>query len=216
MKIFLVLLCSVLIFTNVKADDQKYENAMKKSFSKMNSLSDLNSFLDAANSFERIALAEKDKWLPYYYASYLYAVACFVDTSSDKRDTYLDKADIFISIADSLEPDESEIYTLKGMIAQARLQIDPMNRWMKYGPEADKNFKKAMELNPANPRPEYLIGAGLFYTPVQFGGGSAAAKPFLDSSLKKYNEFIPADEFMPTWGKETVEYFLEQIKQASN
>ena len=56
------------------------------------------------------------------------------------KDIYLNKADKFINIADSLVPNNSEIYTLKGMIAQARMQVDPMNRWQKYGAEATNNF----------------------------------------------------------------------------
>ena len=109
----------------------------------------------------------------------------YLITTTSKKDGYLDKADLFINIADSLEQDDSEIYTLKGMIAQARMQVDPMNRWMKYGAESTSNFNKAMRLDTLNPRPEYLMGVGLFYTPEQFGGGPKTAKPLLEKSLEK-------------------------------
>ena len=166
-----------------------------------------------ANRFERIANAEKDKWLPYYYTSLMYAITCFADTVAEKKDEYLDRADYFINIADSLEPDESEIYVMKGMIAQGRLQIDPMNRWMKYGPISNNNFQKAIELDTLNPRPEYLMGVSLYYTPEQFGGGSNAAKPILEKSLEKYNKFVPDNNLMPNWGRETVETLLKQINE---
>jgi hypothetical protein len=197
------------------ADDSKYEKAMKKNLSKIDSAMNVGSMLDAANGFERIAFAEKDKWLPYYYSAFMLTLASFTDTTADNKDGYLDKADIFINIADSLEEDESEIYVLKGMIAQARMQIDPMNRWMKYGAISNNNFTKAMKLDTLNPRPEYLQGVSLYYTPEQFGGGPAPAKRLLEKSLDKYNQFVPDNDLMPNWGREMTEQMLEQINAES-
>jgi hypothetical protein len=211
MKLFLSVLISFILIGNIKADDDKYMSAMKKNLERLDSLTDLNSFLGAANNFERIALAEKDKWLPYYYASYLYVIASYIDTVKEKKDIYLDKADQLITVADSLHPQESEIYTLKGMSAQARMSIDPMNRWQKYGSVANSSFQTAMDLDTLNPRPEYLLGVGIFYTPEQFGGGPAAAKPYLENSIKKYDLFKPANDLMPRWGRSQVEDMLKRI-----
>jgi hypothetical protein len=91
------------------------------------------------------------------------------------------------------------------------MQIDPMNRWQKYGAEADMNFKKAVAADSLNPRPEYLIGAGVYYTPKQFGGGPENAKPILERSMRKYEQFVPENDLMPKWGKEMVEQLLKQI-----
>jgi len=215
MKIILTLTICFLTAAGVQADDGKYEKAMKTNLSKIDSAMNVGSMLDVANGFERIAFAEKDKWLPYYYASFMLTLASFTDTTADNKDGYLDKADIFINIADSLEEDESEIYVLKGMIAQARLQVDPMNRWMKYGPIANNNFLKAMKIDTLNPRPEYLQGVSLYYTPEQFGGGSAPAKRLLEKSLEKFNLFETDNDLMPNWGREMVEQMLEQINAES-
>jgi len=178
MKIILTMVMCFLTAAGIQADDGKYEKAMKKILSKIDSAQDIGSMLDVANGFERIAFAEKDKWLPYYYSAFMLTLASFTDTTADNKDSYLDKADTFINIADSLEEDESEIYVLKGMIAQARLQVDPMNRWMKYGAVSNNNFSKAMKLDTLNPRPEYLQGVSLYYTPEQFGGGPATANHY--------------------------------------
>ncbi len=215
MKIILTIVICFFAVTGIQGDDTKYEKAMKKNLSVLESEMNLSSMLDAANGFERIAFAEKDKWLPYYYSAYMLTLASFTDTTADNKDGYLDKADIFISIADSLEEDESEIYVLKGMIAQARLQVDPMNRWMKYGAVSNNNFSKAMKLDTLNPRPEYLQGVSLYYTPEQFGGGPAPAKRLLEKSLEKYNLFIPDNDLMPNWGREMTEQMLEQINAES-
>ena len=131
MKILFTLIFCFYTASGLIADDGKYEKAMKKNISMIDSAHDVSSMIDVANRFERIANAEKNKWLPYYYTSLMYTITCFTDTVTEKKDEYLDKADYFIHIADSLEPNESENYVMMGMIAQGRLQIDPMNRYMK-------------------------------------------------------------------------------------
>jgi hypothetical protein len=203
-----------LLFLTVAIADEKYEKEIKKNLGKLDDCKTPNDFIRLANTFERIAVAEKDKWLPYYYSAFVYVLASYSDSSKARKDIYLDKSVEFISIADSLNPNNSEIYTLNGMIAQARMQVDPMSRWQKYGAESDRNFTKAIEIDTLNPRPEYLIGLGIFYTPKQFGGGSTAAKPILEKSLAKFEKFIPLNEIMPNWGKEQVINCLKQINES--
>lgn len=203
-----------LLFLTVAIADDKYDKEMKKNLQKTSECKTPNDFIKLANSFERIASAEKDKWLPYYYSAFMYVLASYSDSSNTRKDIYLDKAVNFNNVADSLQPKNSEIYTLKGMIAQARMQIDPMNRWQKYGAEADRNFTEAMKIDTLNPRPEYLIGVGLFYTPKQFGGGPTTAKPVLERSFRKYEQFVPENDLMPAWGKEEVLQFLNQINES--
>lgn len=215
MKILLTTLLLFLIAIYVNADDDKYREAMQRNLEKIQTAESADQFVAIANSFERIALAEKDKWLPFYYTAMMYTLAGFTDSLNVKKDAYLDKADNFIEIADSLKPDNSEIFTMKGMIAQGRLQIDPMNRWMKYGTLSNNMFLKATELDSLNPRPDYLTGIGIYYTPEQFGGGSKAAKPILERSLEKFNKFEPESELMPDWGREMVEELLNQINKPS-
>ncbi|MEO8232805.1 MAG: hypothetical protein ABI638_11015 [Ignavibacteriota bacterium] len=203
-----------LLFLTVAIADGKYETEMKKNLDKISECKTSNDYLKLANVFERIATAEKDKWLPYYYGSFVAVLASYADSSKITKDIYLDKADKFLNVADSLSPENSEIYTLKGMISQARMQVDPMNRWQKYGAEATNNFTKAMQADSLNPRPEYLIGVGLFYTPQQFGGGPKTAKPVLEKSLMKFEQFVPENDIMPSWGKEQVEEYLKQINES--
>jgi len=203
-----------LLFLTVAIADDKYEKEIKKNLEKIDECKTPNDFIKLANNFERIAVAEKDKWLPYYYSAFTYVLASFADSVNSRKDIYLDKAIKFNEIADSLQPNNSEIYTMKGMISQARMQIDPMNRWQKYGTDATTNFTKAMQIDTLNPRPEYLIGVGTFYTPQQFGGGPTAAKPILEKSLAKFEKFIPENEIMPKWGKEQVVDYLKQINES--
>lgn len=98
------------------------------------------------------------------------------------------------------------------MIASSHMMVDPMTRFMEYGPESQSYIDAAMQQDPSNPRPEYLQGQGLKYTPEQFGGGCATAKPVLQASLDKYNKFVKASDIHPNWGKQRVEMLIGECK----
>jgi hypothetical protein len=63
-------------------------------------------------------------------------------------------------------------------------------------------LEKAIELNENNPRPYYLLGSNLFYTPEAYGGGLAAACPMLKTAKEKFENFAPADSISPDWGED--------------
>ena len=168
--------------------------------------------LDLANKFERIAIAEKTQWLAYYYAALCQVNYTYMEQDKGKIDAIADKATELIDKADALQPNNSEISCIKSMIASAHMMVNPMQRFMEYGPEAQSHIDAAMQQDPTNPRPEYLKGQGLKYTPEQFGGGCATAKPVLQSSLTKYSTFKPASEIHPNWGKPRVEMLISECK----
>jgi len=168
--------------------------------------------LSLANNFERIAVAEKNQWLPYYYAAFCQVNYTYMEQDKSKVDAIADKATALINKADSLQPNNSEISCIKSMIASSHMMVNPMQRFMEYGPEAASNIDAAMQQDPTNPRPEYLKGQGLKFTPEQFGGGCATAKSVLQSSLAKYATFKPASELHPNWGKKRVEQLIGECK----
>lgn len=98
------------------------------------------------------------------------------------------------------------------MIASCHMMVNPMQRYMEYGPESSSNMEKAMQQDPTNPRPHYLKAQGLKYTPEKFGGGCKTAKPELQTALDKYVVFKPASELHPNWGKQQVEMLLVSCK----
>ena len=100
-------------------------------------------------------------------------------------DAIAGKATELIDRADALQPNNSEISCIKSMIASSHMMVNPMQRYQEYGPEAGSYLDAAMQQDPANPRPEYLKGQGLKYTPEHFGGGCETAKPVLHSALAK-------------------------------
>jgi len=192
------------------SQSDKYIAAMKKNLAAIDSsFKNPADLLTLANNFERIATAEKNQWLAYYYAAFCQVNYGFMQQDKDKTDGLADKATDLINKADSLMPNNSEVSCIKSMIASCHMMVNPMQRYMEYGPESNSNMEKAMQQDPANPRPYYLKGQGLMYTPEQFGGGCKTAKPVLQTALDKYNSFTPANELAPTWGKAQVEGLMK-------
>jgi hypothetical protein len=211
-KLFLIAaVCFLVISAN--AQSEKYIASMKSNIAAIDtSFKNPADLLGLANKFERIATAEKNQWLAYYYAALCQVNYTYMEQDKSKIDAIADKASELIDKADVLQPNNSEISCIKSMIASAHMMVNPMQRYMEYGPESQSHLDAAMKQDPANPRPEYLKGQGLKYTPEQFGGGCATAKPVLQSSLDKYNKFTAASELHPNWGKERVEMLIAECK----
>lgn len=192
---------------------EKFINAMQRNLSAIDtSFRNPSNLLGLANHFERIAAAEKNQWLPYYYAAFCQVNYAFMEQDKSKTDPIADKADELIMKADSLMPGHSEISCIRSMIASARLMVNPMQRYMQFGQESEKYLQMAMAQDSANPRPHYLKGQALKYTPEQFGGGCKAAVPYLQAAVDKYDRFKPASDMDPNWGRQQAEKLLSECQ----
>lgn len=210
--LFAAVLILCALFTRAQ-ENGKYIAAMNKNLMAMDdAFKNPASLLALANNFERIAEAEKTEWLPYYYAAFCQVNYGFMDTDKSKTDLIAEKATEFINKADLLNPNNSEISCIKSMIASCHMMVNPMERYMQYGPESSKQLEAAMQQDPANPRPDMLIGQSLKYTPEQFGGGCKTAKVQLESAMKKFETFKPASPLHPNWGKEMTMQILNECK----
>jgi hypothetical protein len=212
MKKLFILTTFVAVALNITAQNPKYIAAMEKHIAALDTTRDAATLQNLANNFERIAGAEKKEWLPNYYTAYCYVNMTY-SVKGDQIDTYCDKAESFIKKADSLSPNNSEVYTLKAQIASARISVNPMSRGQKYGTESAELREKAKELDKTNPRPYYLEGTGFYYTPPMFGGGKDKAKASFEKALKLYETFVPASSISPNWGKRSAEYFLKKCDE---
>ncbi len=213
MKKFMLIIAVMFTTANVFAQSDRYMAAMKSNIAAIDtSFRNPANLLSLANNFERIATAEKNQWLAYYYAALCQVNYTYMEQDKSKIDAIADKATALIDKADSLQPKNSEISCLKSMIASSHMMVNPMQRYMEYGAEITAHLEDAMQQDPSNPRPEYLKGQGLKYTPEQFGGGCVTAKPMLQSSLDKFNNFKPASDIHPNWGKQRVEKLLSECK----
>lgn len=205
-------LSTMVLFIAViaSAQSEKYIAAMKKNLAAIDSsFKNPADLITLSNNFERIGAAEKTQWLPYYYAAFCQVNYGFIIQDKDKIDGFADRAAVLIVKADSLSPNNSEISCIKSMIASCHMMVNPQQRWQEYSPASSSNIEAAMQQDPANPRPYYLKGQGLVYTPEQFGGGCKTAKPVLETAMEKYSSFKPASDINPSWGKSQVENLLK-------
>ncbi|HOZ77870.1 MAG TPA: hypothetical protein PLY34_07725 [Ferruginibacter sp.] len=213
MKKLLLIAGGCFVMLSSFAQSEKFTAAMKKNLAELDSAFKNPAYLlTLANNFERIASAEKTQWLPYYYAAFCQVNNGFMEKDKSKIDAIADKATELINKADSLSPGNSEISCIKSMIASCHMMVNPMQRWQEYGAVSNENMEAAMKQDPANPRPFYLKGQGLKYTPEQFGGGCKTAVPVLETALEKFTAFKPASELHPNWGKEIAQQIVDGCK----
>ena len=128
----------------------------------------------------------------------------------DQLDQQLDKAQELLDKASELDANNDEIEVLQGFIYQARIQVDPQSRGQQYSMKANAAFAKASQINPDNPRPDFLIAQNLLYTPEAFGGGKEAACAKYQSAAEKFANFNPESDIAPNWGKEMNEQMMNR------
>lgn len=202
----LLIMISVF-FATMAIGQTKYEAGMVRGLAQMKEAKTAEDMSATSAFFERIGDAEKDKWLPYYYAAYANYLTGWMNPKADK-DKVGEKSKELITKAEVLEPENSEIYCLKQMVAILQMTVDPMSRWQTFGAEASTDIEKALKTDPNNPRIYYLNGQTLMNTPEAFGGGKAVAKKLFEKALELYKTFKPASAFHPDWGKEQTEKLL--------
>jgi hypothetical protein len=217
MKQVFVILLAFITSLSVVGQSDKYVKTMESKMVAVDSTTTPAGLIDLANSFQRIGEAEKNQWLPYYYAALLSARSGYMLSNGQTPgpsviDPIADKSEVLIKKAEELAGKNSEIYIVKKMIATLRLMADPMNRWQTNGPEATEALAKAKELNPENPRTFLLEGQDKFYTPEQYGGSKTEAKALFEAAIKKYESFKPESSISPQWGLSTTKYFYSLCK----
>jgi len=188
-----------------------YKEVMKTNIEKMYESQSSAELLALANRFERISQAEKDKWLPGYYAAYCFTSSTFFDKmEADEKHKQLDKAQNFLDQLKKNFKKQSEIFALQALVYQ--LRITDMSKGYKYSKLAGEAISVAEKLNPENPRVYYLRGSNTFHTPKFFGGGAEKAKPDLAKAAEMFDTVEPENELMPNWGAPHNNQLLSKCK----
>jgi hypothetical protein len=213
MKKGLIILVASFMTATVFAQSEKYTKAMEVLVPAVDTTRSMEGLINLANSFERIANAEKTQWLPFYYAALCninMANMYFQMQQPDKIDPLMDKAEPMLKQAEELEKNNTEVFCLKKMFNTGKMMADPMNRFMTYGPAAAEALETAKKISPENPRVYLLEGIDKFYTPEQFGGSKTEGKKLFQEAQKKFETFKPASSIHPSWGMGQLKYFLTQ------
>ncbi len=211
MKKIIILSLVAVLSLNAFAQSEKYYAAMGATLQQYGTAKTSEEQAALAAKFERIAESEKTQWLPYYWAA-LIKVNMTWAADADGKEKLADEAEILINKADAIEKNNSEILCIKAMIAQAKMMVNPMERWQQYGPIFQSNVEKAKAADVTNPRPHMLLAMSLKNTPEAFGGGCKTAKPLADKANELFASFKAASQLHPNWGKEIL---AEQMKSCN-
>ena len=201
-----------ICFSQGNSVNSKFEKAILDNLRVLDTARSPGTLFSLANSFDRIANAEKKEWLPYYYAAYCYTMLALNCPDVNQIDPLADKAESYLQKADELRTKNSEISCLYGMITAARITADPMNRWQSMSVDLETYLSKAKTEDPNNPRPYLLEANTKLRTPESMGGGKAATKPIVEEAIKKYESFKPESAIYPNWGKQHVMGLLKAIE----
>lgn len=204
----LLLIAVTFISSFTFSQSEMYTKKMQENLQLLNAAKTSKDYEEVSASFERVADAEKTEWLPYYYASMAIVVNSFQLNDISKSDDLADKAQLLIDKAEALNNNNPEILCIKSMILSSRIMVDMMTRGPKYGPASSALLQQAIAIDKTNPRPPYLLGQTLLYTPEIWGGGKGKAKPYLQTAVDNFKTFKPASELHPNWGKEKAEALL--------
>lgn len=202
MKTNLIILSLALWSLSLFAQEDAYLNTMLSTMESMDNASGKEDYLRCASQFERIANAEKSKWLPYYYSANSLIIMSFDESDGAKKDLILDRAQQMLDRAFELSPDESELHTLQAFLYPSRIMVDPMGRGMLYMEKMFQTLATAKALNPDNPRIYFLEGVNMLNMPPAMGGGPEVAKPILEEADAKFKAFHNEDSLWPNWGEE--------------
>lgn len=212
----LIILTTVLLSSNVAAQS-KYEKVMESSLETLDTAETLATINSLANRFERIALAEKNQWLAYYWSAYCYTISSFDnEIEGAQKDKYLDKALAYVDSGFALGGLKDELLLLQAFAYTGKIVVDPMSRGASLGPKAAASRKLANEANPENPRYYYMEGMNLIQMPAMWGGNKEKGKELLEMAIKKYDSFEPESKLHPKWGREQVEGMLERMEKETS
>lgn len=178
-------------------------------------------FLDTAKSavsqaeittrFDQLANADSQNWLVAYYAAYSQLLLGIRgQQDQETKDEIYDKALHYLTKADSLSPNNSEVYVMKAYAVFMKMSVYPQKRAMTMIVESNQLIEKAIALDPENPRAYFIKGQTSFYVPEMFGGGKPAAQVSLTAAKEKFEKFR-AKPLFPNWGKLRTDELLKEI-----
>ncbi len=203
----LTLLLLFLTISSLKAQDQ-YSMGMQKAME----LWSEQKIVEASNMFERIATAEMDNWLPYYYVAMVNTTASFGEKDEQKLKMQLKKAKEYIDNAKNISPDNAEILVQEAMINTAWMAFDGATYGMTLSGKNVQLYQKAAELAPNNPRVVFGKAEWDMGTARYFGKDTTPYCKDIERALQLFATFKPETEFHPNWGKERAEQIAEECK----
>jgi len=212
MKTIKLISLMMLMYLSLNAQSEKFKNAMLANIEKGKTAQGTTEQQNLANTFERIALSEKNQWTPWYYAA-LYDISASVsETNLEKKKQIIAHAHKMVDEGLKVKKDETELLVLKVTAYYLEMSVDPA-RALELMPTTNSLLEQAKAINPENPRIYLTQCEAVYNTPVEFGGGKTNALPIILIAKEKFDKFIADDQLSPNWGKERCEMILADCQQ---
>lgn len=180
-----------------------YEKAMKDALDKLNHAASVDELLMVANQFDRIGDVEAANWLPDYHAAYARVMMAAMEQDTQKKDAYLDAAQLNLDALEAKEHDVAERLALHGFLIMIRMSVDP-SRGMELGMDCGMIVHQAYEMNKQNPRAVLMLAQFNFGSAQYMGEDLTAPCAMFDEALQLLDQPTaePSVNFSPNWGKE--------------
>ena len=202
------ILAFVLLTMGILSAQDQYTKGMRRALS----LWGEGKNVEASNLFERIAMAEEDNWIPYYYVAQVNTVASFGEKDEEKLTQKLKLAKDYVEMAKRISPNNAELLVQEAMINTAWMAYDGAT----YGPTlSGKNiqlYNQALQLAPGNPRVVYSKASWDMGTARYFGKDTTPYCKDVEKALELFATFESDIPFYPSWGEDQAEQTLDQCK----
>lgn len=204
----LITIALLLVSSAVLAQDQ-YTKGMQKAFQFWGE----GKTAEASNLFERIASAETDNWLPYYYVAQVNTVRSFGEQDEEQLIRQLKKAQEYIDLAKAISPDNAEILVQQAMIHTAWVAFDGAKYGMSLSGKVVALYQKALQIAAENPRVVFSKAEWDMGSAKYFGQDTTPYCAAIERSLELFANFKPESEFHPNWGGDRAEIILKDCKK---
>ena len=203
------ILIIALIFTSIITAQTKYQTGMQKAFGFWQE----GKMTEASQLFERIATAEKENWLPAYYAATIEVLGSFGLKDEAILKGKLTKAQGFLDTAKSISENNPEIIITQALLNTAYIAFDGQKYGMTLSGKNNQLYAKALAIAPKNPRvvlgnAEWNMGAARFF--------GKSTKPYcneIKKAIKLSKEEKNNVEFYPKFMIERAEQVLKQCEK---
>lgn len=164
---------------------------------------------EATALLERIALVEKDNWLPNYYIALISTTEAFIPANKDKINALLSKSDEVVALELEKNPNNAELLVVQAMSKTALLASDPMTYGMTLSPKIAEIYARASVIAPENPRvvfckAEFEMG-GAKWT----GADVKKLCADVEKSMGLFATFKNETPFYPNWGLDRAQATLK-------
>ena len=137
-----------LFFALNATSQSNYEKGMQQAFA----LWDEEKLTEASQLFERIAAAEKENWLPPFYAAYIEILGSFGIKDETILNAKLTKAQKLLDYATSISENNPEIIITQALLNTAYIAFDGQRYGMTMSGKNSQLYAKALQIAPKNPR----------------------------------------------------------------